>query len=304
MTLDKRTLILDVGVINQLADDPAFSAVISKVKRRFTVDLTSVNLEEIAATPKMRRRLELIDVCRRLLPSGDCIQTFSDVIVSHVRHFETSASYNWRNVPVLFPEGKREIRRPHWLLSDDLAEQQHRELKALNAEFLGVFKSARDHFQGLFDSGAAQAPIDLIELVRHLKINPGAFWAFGADFYSRATGHAVDENTVRRLVTECPPFHALILAMCMVEFQECIRDFKMPSMAVGRIDVCSAVYLPYCDIFVSAEKRGRQAKALREIARVGDFDVEIVSYDEFRERLMLPDGFTPPTYRGQDMRAS
>src|SRR5258708_23320321 len=135
MTLDKRTLILDVGVINQLADDPAFSAVISKVKRRFTVDLTSVNLEEIAATPKMRRRLELIDVCRRLLPSGDCIQTFSDVIVSHVSHFETSASYNWRNVPVLFPEGKREIRRPHCLFHDHLPKHPHPHPKAPTPKF-------------------------------------------------------------------------------------------------------------------------------------------------------------------------
>jgi hypothetical protein len=48
-----------------------------------------------------------------------------------------------------------------------------------------------------------------------------------------------------------------------------------------------AVYLPYCDEFVTDEYHGEQARCLEKIAQVAGLATEVLSYDEFVKRLPL-----------------
>jgi hypothetical protein len=41
-------------------------------------------------------------------------------------------------------------------------------------------------------------------------------------------------------------------------------------------------------VFLSAEEKGEQAKCLAEIARLAEVDKEVLSYDDFCARLLLP----------------
>ena len=108
---------------------------------------------------------------------------------------------------------------------------------------------------------------------------------YGADLYKRATGKETDEATIRKFVDACPPFKALLLAICTAEFEYTIRDLLTgTSFRAGRMDLYSAVYLPYCDQFVTADER--QHNALKEIVMVGGLATEIVLYSDFRERLL------------------
>jgi hypothetical protein len=287
----KRQLIFDTSAINDLADDPNYDAVVGKVKATFTVRLTSANIEEVAATKKPARRRRLLDVCRELLPAGQCILAFHEIITELAKRFDRNPSFNWRNVRVRFPEAEQEIWRPTFILSDQLATQQYQEMRNRDSGFMSVFKQARPHFQELFAKGEI-VPHDLPELVRRLKIDPGAFWALGINFYRRATGKLVDEDTIRKFIDTCPPFNALLLAVCMAEYEHCMRDLKTEvSYRAGMVDLCSAVYLPYCDVFVTAEKRQRQENALKEIVRTGKFGIPILSYHKWRDDLMRPLGF-------------
>ncbi|HET9305730.1 MAG TPA: hypothetical protein VFO46_06860, partial [Candidatus Sulfotelmatobacter sp.] len=52
----------------------------------------------------------------------------------------------------------------------------------------------------------------------------------------------------------------------------------------------SATYLPYCDVFITAERRRRQENALKEIVHTGKFGIRILSYDDFRLDLTTPFG--------------
>ena len=77
----------------------------------------------------------------------------------------------------------------------------------------------------------------------------------------------------------------------MAEFEYCFRDHKTEiSYRGGRVDLYSATYLPYCDVFITAERRRRQENALREIVRTGKLGIRIVSYDDFRLDLTTPFG--------------
>jgi hypothetical protein len=55
----------------------------------------------------------------------------------------------------------------------------------------------------------------------------------------------------------------------------------------GRYDQFMAIYLPYCDKFVTAEKKREQEKCLREVAAVAGLETEVLSYDRFRESLKI-----------------
>ncbi len=256
-------------------------------QRTFRVRLTSSNLEEIFATPTAARRQQLTSVCRELLSAGECILPFHEIIVALSTKFRTHPGFNWRRVSIQFPEAAAAIRN-NFSISDRFARQQHREMQDHGEGFLSIFRNAKRHFDELRKQGEVM-PCDLPELVRRLQINPGAYWALGMDFYHRATGSQITEDEIRKLIESCPPFKALILAVCMAEFEYCIRDPKTEiSYRAGRVDLCSAVYVPYCDLFVTAEKKRRQENALKEIVRTGRFGISVISYDKFRFDLLNP----------------
>jgi hypothetical protein len=203
--------------------------------------------------------------------------------------FKSHPAFNWRLVPIHFPEADAALRNRNFALSDAFARQQHMEMREYEATFKSIFKDAQPAFEELKNQNGA--PQSLSELVQGLRMPSGAYWAFGMDFYRRATGCEIGEAEVRKLIELCPPFNALILAVCMAEFEYCFRDHRTEvSYRAGRVDLYSATYLPYCDVFVTAERKRRQENALKEIGRIGKLGIRIVSYDDFRLDLTTPFG--------------
>src|SRR5579884_3115632 len=93
-----------------------------------------------------------------------------------------------------------------------------------------------------------------------------------------------DRSTVRRFVEACPPFRALVLAVCLAQYEHCIKEPNSgPSYRAGCSDLLMAVYLPYCDQFVTGDHR--QERCLTEIGKVAGLTTEIRSYEAFRSQL-------------------
>jgi hypothetical protein len=55
-------------------------------------------------------------------------------------------------------------------------------------------------------------------------------------------------------------------------------------LAAAIIDLLTSIYLPYCRFFVTHDED--QEACLRDIAAVANDDAEILSYSEFRSRLL------------------
>lgn len=69
------------------------------------------------------------------------------------------------------------------------------------------------------------------------------------------------------------------------------RDLKTAlSFRSGRFDLFSAVYLCYCDLFISADKR--QYNALKEITAIGNLRAKVLKYAELRRTIFPFSGMT------------
>lgn len=121
--------------------------------------------------------------------------------------------------------------------------------------------------------------------MKRLQGPGGAFWGFGQGLYERVAKGRPNEETIRRFVADCPPFHALLMAICVAQYDLAIReeDGKKPSS--HRNDLFMAVYLPYCDQFVS-DDRGQQTR-LREIVSLCNLTTRVRWYREFRDSFSL-----------------
>ena len=132
-----------------------------------------------------------------------------------------------------------------------------------------MFDSERPAIEAFFAPGMAQ----------------GAFRNIARGHYNRAGGRAQDVEALRRFVKACPPFQAMVLASMMFLYGRCVREENVPgSHRADRLDVLMAIYLPYCDVFVTNDPK--QGTCLREIASEADIDALVLAYERFRTSLV------------------
>jgi hypothetical protein len=92
-----------------------------------------------------------------------------------------------------------------------------------------------------------------------------------------------DEETVRRFVGSCPPFHALLLALCVAQYERCIRESDKRGQPAGRNGLFMSVCLPCCDEFISDDRD--QQDCLRGVASLAKLAVKVRWFKEFRGSL-------------------
>ena len=79
----------------------------------------------------------------------------------------------------------------------------------------------------------------------------------------------------------------MVLAATMAQYKRVIVETprtKKTKQRAGRVDLLMSVYLPYCGVFVTHDDD--QKICLREMAAVASIDNEILSYDDFRSKLL------------------
>lgn len=183
-SMDARPILtLDTSAINKLADDSDSRALIGGLGSGFFVRLTFTNVEEVVATTCGDRRRKLLDVCRRLLPSGDCIDPTGEIIRKMVAGFERGARFDWQAVDVGFPEAEQEIARQE-NFPDDLAKVVREEARTYAKTFDKVYADARPNFDKVFVVGGKDRPANVSQLASGLK-KEGQYWAIATNLYER-----------------------------------------------------------------------------------------------------------------------
>jgi hypothetical protein len=176
-----------------------------------------------------------------------------------------------------------------------MSAQERAHAVSAKTGFEGVFLGAKPHFEELFRTGGSVRPSSARELVSRLQGEGGAFWSFGEMFYEKVTNRKPDESTIRRLVASCSPFHALVLAICVAQYELSIREDEGGKSSAYRNDLLMAVYLPYCDEFIS-DDRG-QLGSLRQVATLCKLPNRVRWYRDFRDSFYQP--FTLPNEDGR-----
>jgi hypothetical protein len=112
-------------------------------------------------------------------------------------------------------------------------------------------------------------------------------WRWGKWLYDPVVKADTSEATVKEFMQACPPFRAAVYALLMSYYNSSLRHGRAGGrLRAGGNDLLMSAYLPYCHKFVTGEKKREQEKCLREFAAEAKLDTEILSYDDFRGRLL------------------
>lgn len=223
----KPVLIFDTSAINRLADDDNREPLEAGIKAGFWFRLNGDTVGEVVATTNTARRKLLLNLCKRILSAGDCLLPHDELLKELIKQHAKSSSFNWKTVPVRCNEYEEEIARQE-LVDDEIAKQQRCFAGEVGNGFAGIYERARPKFQKLF-RGRVAAPPSLSELIDALQRPAGAFWSMGAGLYRKPTGVTLNEAATRDFVDTCPPFRAVLIALCVAQHQRSIQNPRQRS---------------------------------------------------------------------------
>jgi hypothetical protein len=278
----RATIIFDTSALNAIADETASPANLGKLSAQFNIRLTETNLAEVGSTSRAERREQVLALCRRLGQRGECIKPYNWIIEELAKdHFRYPSIFDWRNIPLRSRAIEKELASGGFLGKQDTAEAMRDDAKSSDDEFKALFKEARDNV-GLSPSARE---LSLDQVVDILTSDGGALWKTGIGFYSRATGKELTETEIKEFIETCPPFHAMLLSIGVAQYHGSVRDLKASAQyGAGRLDLFASTYLPYCDQFITEDKR--QLNALSAVASKANLETRVRPYAEFREHWL------------------
>jgi hypothetical protein len=277
----KPPLIFDNSAINRLADDPQRGLLQLGIRAGFCFRLTGDTFGEVVATTDASRRKFLLDLCKHLVTAGDCLLPHDELLKNVIKEHSKGDSYDWRAVGIRCKEYEDELARQEFI-DDSIAAEQRRFSADVGNEFAQIYEHARPHFQKLFRRHSAPPP-SLSELIDALQVPGGAFWSMVSGLYSKPTGVNINEAAARDFADACPPFRALLTALCVAQHERSVRNRRHKS--TGVFDLYASVYLPYCEEFVTADPI--QQEALRQVVSLAKLTAKVRSYADFGAALLL-----------------
>lgn len=282
MESGRKKLIFDTSGINALADDPDYGALIRGLRISHLVRVTETTVSEIAANSDEARRIQLLGGLERLLKFGMCIFPFHVIIKEQAKaYLADRRGYKWRRVNVRFAEAEGEVVRQEVI--HEVSDETRTRLKQWEKDFRAIFLNAKASFQGLFDGRDGTRP-SLKEVAARLLGEGGSHREIAIDLFERSTGMRLSQADVHDFTERCLPFKALLVALCFSQYDRCIRSERQPSLGrAGRLDIFSATYLPYCEVFVTNDDG--QWKALRTVAEMIGQQIDILLYSDFKNKL-------------------
>jgi hypothetical protein len=297
---NRRVLTFDTSVHNRLvkigtSSNPIYVA----IKSQYFFRLAGLSFEEMMSTPQAADRLALLDGCRRLTAgragrSWDCLNPPYEVLrILIAAHAKDPANFKWLAVDVRSGGLAHEIRTGELTADDALANLQSTEQNASIKSYKAMWVKLRDKLDPIFEAQNIPRPKTFEEAFKNGS--PGLFPGMGKGFYdaglrfdAELRGEKIEPNTdmetVQHFIDNCLPFRALLCAYLMSWYNTSLRDGnKCEKFAAGRNDLFMAVYLPYCDVFVTRD--AEQESSLRELTKYVGIDTEVLAFDAFKDEL-------------------
>lgn len=279
------SVIFDTSGWNQLLKGSQSSSMICGLKSNFFVRVSATSISELAATPKKELRKSLLSLCGRV--GQDFLYPPHWITNLLIDSFEQKrSSFDWWNVPVEWPELQEKMANLEFF-DEELARAQCTDLQGKEREFRDLYSLGRMPIAQAFMENGEGRPSGFRE---YLGMIPGELLKKGQSFYGAAVGRQTSERLVKEFMAVCPPFRALVHMAYVPEYEYWIRSLRTgESYRAGASDLFSAVYLSYCNRFVTHDER--QLNGLKLVLAESDLkDVEVLSYREFREMILMPCG--------------
>jgi hypothetical protein len=282
----------DTSVHNRLMDDSAGEAVLARIRGNRHVRIAGLSIEELASTTDATERKALFTYAQHVTQDNesDCLLPHNELIRRLILdHYHNPWSFDWRNVDVRSWDYHGELSNREYVMDDALATDQRQQQKDLQKQFRQMFTTLRPKLDLAFANHGTPRPLTFRDALKGDKEgNQTLTVSMGRMFYIGITGAKVSRNRVREFIEVCPPYRAMLYGMMMARYDLAVRDMhRGERFQCGRNDLFMAVYLPYCDEFVTDEKRREQERCLREIAAVANVPTKVLSYDDFYNSLAI-----------------
>jgi len=171
---------------------------------------------------------------------------------------------------------------------EELASAAKRHITETRREFESLWTTLRPELGEIYQRHGAQRPRTLVEVIPHALSDTGLFWIVAKGLYERAKGGTAPDETIRHFVDVCPPYPCAVWGLVMTWYDRSLRDFDGgEKFHAGRNDLLMAIYLPYCDQFISAEVKKEQKRCLAEIVRLAGTHTVVRTYDEFCSGMLI-----------------
>jgi hypothetical protein len=289
--------IFDTGAHNRLAKDSGDrDHIFAGIKSKYFFRLAGLSYEEMVSTPDLAQRRAFLDDARRLKEGPwDCLNPVNEVLrLLIAAHAAAPEKFNWLMIDVRSGELNHEIAVGSLTADDELSEQQRNAQKASLQEYKAMWVALRPQLVSAFVAAGKPRPTTFKDAVN--EYGPSLLRGFAKGLYDAGLradaalrGGIVSFDTsaevVQHFMDNCPPFLATLYACLMSWYQLSARDESGERFKAGRNDLFMATYLPYCDVFVTAEIKREQEKCLKELAAVLNLRTEILAYDDFMKRL-------------------
>lgn len=274
------TIGFDTSGINALVDDGKNSEPLMKALRcAFDVQLPALSVEEVLSTPAIKepRRELLLMCCQRLLASGQCLWPPHEILrLLITAHSSNPSQFEWTRTDVRARVYEDAIIRRDF--PDQLCRTQRKHQFEAEEGFDQMWKGLRPKLDAILAEDPSKRPANYREAVGIAKLEGGVLWGTGRGLYRYVVGSEPTETDIETFMEDCPPFRAACYGLIMGWFDGALRvQDRQPS--AGRNDLLMAVYLPYCDRFVTHD--WQQEKSLREIAAEARISCDVVSYKNF-----------------------
>ncbi|HXM60749.1 MAG TPA: hypothetical protein VN950_07805 [Terriglobales bacterium] len=287
----------DTSAHNRLIDDDRSrsEALLRTINSQLWFRFAGLTIEELSACPTPRRE-SLFAACRKLQDGpSECLlpsSLLTEALVS--AYHQNPTAFNWKEVNVRWGVCEGAIRQPNFFADEQDAKDQNqfqRERRTIGKQEATRQRTAtRPEVQNIFHKWGEAPPTTFNAAFSRLVNADGSqsLVAAAKRFYDPVIKADADPGLVRQFVEVCPPFRALVHAMFIPWFNNIVRQYGVgEELSAGSNDLFMSVYLPYCDLFVTAEKHGQQEKCLRTVADSAALETEVISYDAFCDSVLV-----------------
>lgn len=279
------SIIFDTSGLNALADDPESCLIVKSLNVGFQMRLSETSVCEVMGTSKPERRMQLLDLCKSLIGTGEAIVPYHEIVQRMARaHAGNPKTFDWRQVDIRWPELEEELARRTFLGDEELAIGIRADNKALNKRFIEMWREAFTKFEPQLKADGE--PIPVATVFEGGEDEGGPLWQLAADIYEKATGRELSRSEAKAFAQACPPARAMLIAGCVGQYHWGLGDAKEDGRyKAGGLDLFSATYLPLCDRFITSDVG--QYNALILTAKEAGLTTEVCMYAEFRRVLLI-----------------
>jgi hypothetical protein len=290
MMTTKPIIAMDNSALNRIAKENTPQTVIAAMHSQYEVRLPEMAFGEAIGTAKPDVRLKLIEASRLLVASGSGITAAHWLMDRHIKRFHDYPNrYNWRNVQSRFFDLEEEMLSGRLHSDESLVGEQAAEMLRVQNEWELCFprsKRTTDDF-----------PKSYADWLSECRAENGSFWNTARGLYcaafrpqngimiGRPLLNPPDETALKMFLDICPPMRATIYAFELTHYDRSFRQAPAMSYKAGRNDQMMAVYLPYCDQFLTDDKQ--QHRCLTEVVSQAGIPTAVRFYDDFRASLMI-----------------